>query len=131
MKPLTITEFERCEVDPARFDHKAHVAIAWVYLDRFGEAVATDRFVTALRALTAHLGVPGKYHETITRFYLAVIAERRRGSTTTDWDAFRAENADLLDPALLHRHYSRERLASDEARRRYLAPDLEPLSSAA
>ena len=131
MIPLSIEAFERCDVDPDAFDHEAHVAIAWTYLDCFDEAEATDRFVRALRALTEHLGVPDKYHDTITRFYLAVIAERRRRSTAADWDAFRTMNPDLLDPALLGRHYSRDRLASDAARQGYVPPDLEPLSSAA
>lgn len=131
MNPLSISEFERFDVDPARFDHEAHVAIAWNYLDHYAEKVATERFVAALRALTAHLGVPGKYHETITRFYLEVIAERRLTNSGADWKEFRSLNPDLLDPGLIARHYSPELIGSDEARNRYVPPDRLPLSSAA
>ncbi len=131
MKPLSIAEFERFDVDPDCFDHEAHLAIAWRYLDRYDEAVASVRFVAALRALTAHLGAPDKYHETITRFYLELIAERRHTNGGKDWNEFRSLNPDLLERGLISRHYSPDRIESDEARVSYLPPDRLPISSAA
>ena len=123
MRTLSIEAFERFDVDAESFDHEAHIAIAWRYLDRYESELARQKFVAALRALTDHLGVPDKYHETITRFYLDLIDERRRSTGGNTVEEFLAENPDLRDPGLIARHYSDERLRSPIARTEYLAPD--------
>ncbi len=123
MKTLSIEAFERCDVDPEHFDHEAHIAIAWRYLERYEPELARQRFVAALRALTVHLGAPDKYHETITRFYLDLIDERRQSTGGSSIDEFLERNPDLKDPRLIVRHYSEERIRSPVARTEYLAPD--------
>ena len=40
--------------------------MAWLYLERYTLLDAVSRFTAAIRRLTEKLGVPGKYHETIT-----------------------------------------------------------------
>ena len=71
------------------------------------------------------LGVPGKYHDTITWFYLLIIAERRNRDGGDDWPTFRRANDDLFsrDDNVLGRYYSKELLASDEARNNFILPD--------
>ncbi len=122
---LTLDAFEALDVDPARFDHEAHVYVAWQYLERFELDAAIGRFTSTLRRLTRKLGVPDKYHATISWFYLLLIAERRSQGERGDWLSFRSSNADLLAPGgqLLHRYYSRERLDSEAARRQFVLPD--------
>jgi hypothetical protein len=75
--------------------------------------------------LTLSLGIEGKYHETISWFYMALIAERRARQTQTDWSSFAAANPDLISNAreLLERHYSAERLWSSLAKQQFLLPD--------
>ncbi len=126
---ISIDDFERHAFDADAFDHESHVYVGWLYITEFGAVAGTERFVAALRSLTSALGIPGKYHDTITRFYLDLIARRVEPGRT--WDEFRTHNSDLLDSALLERHYSRGTLASPAAREQYVAPDLEPLDSAA
>ena len=124
---LTVAAFERGDIDAERFDHEAHLYAAWLYLDAFpGEA--SERFVAALKRLTVKLGVPGKYHDTITRFYLAVMAERRQQAPGSDWPAFRRANRDLFDRSdnVLSRYYSGDRLASELARESFVLPDQVP-----
>ncbi len=123
MTPLSIDAFEALDFDPAAFDHEAHVAVAFQYLDACEEAEGSRRFVTALKRLTSAVGQPGKYHDTISRFYLAAIAERKRRAPRLDWPAFRAAFPELLDGSLLRSAYSPGRLAASEARHRFLAPD--------
>lgn len=116
--------FERAAVDPAEFDHAAHVRVAWLLLGETGLAGAIARYSDALRRITAKHGVEGKYHETVTWFFLALIAERRDAAAGNDWPSFRRDNPDLFDPAaLLRRYYTPERLASPAARRHFLLPD--------
>ena len=122
---ITVQALERGEIDADRFDHEAHVYAAWLYLGAYPADEAADRFVAALKRLTRNLGVPGKYHDTITRFYLAIIAERRLLMPAGDWQAFKTANGDLFaGPGnILSQRYSRERLASTEARRAFMLPD--------
>ena len=117
--------FERGDIDPELFDHAAHVYVGWRYLAECELLDGINRFARALRRLTRQFGVSGKYHETVTWFFMLVIAERRHGGASTDWNAFETENADLLNDAgtLLRRHYSRDRLALPLAREMFLLPD--------
>jgi hypothetical protein len=121
---FSVEAFERGEIDPDAFDDEAHVYVAWLYLERFPLPEALGKFDAALRRLTVKLGVPGKYHATITWFFLLLIAERRHADPGADWNRFRRQNADLVeDGGLLGRYYSRRTLASDRARQSFVLPD--------
>ncbi len=122
---ITIEAFETGRIDVDSFDHEAHVYVAWSYLERMPVMDALQRYSDGLRRLTRALGIPGKYHETITCFYMFVIAERRDASPG-DWESFKRRNEDLLargDASVLHRFYSREVLASERARETFVLPD--------
>lgn len=121
-----VKRFEDATVDPEGFDHRAHLEVAWAYLDALPLLPAIDRMSAGLRALTEKLGQPDKYHETITAFWVILIAERRQTRPAASFEAFCAQNPDLLSGAraLLLEHYSRGRLDSDLARAQFLLPDL-------
>jgi hypothetical protein len=124
LQGFTIDAFERGEIDPEAFDHEAHVYMAWLYLERFPLPAGLEKFDFALRRLTEQLGVPGKYHATITWFFLLLIGERRSADPGADWPRFRRRNVDLVeDRGLLLRYYSRQTLASDRARQVFVLPD--------
>lgn len=120
-----IEAFEALEIDPASFGHEAHLYVAWAYLRKMDLLHAIDRYRSALRRLTVKLGVPGKYHETITWFFLITVAERIQASPHADWDAFRQANPDLFKPngAYLKAHYTSELLNSERARSGFALPD--------
>ncbi len=120
---ITIEDFEAGNVVADMFDHEAHIRVARLFLLRFGQTDGSERFLRALRRLTHQIGVPDKYHETISRFYLTVIAERLRHAQDQNWAAFRSRNADLFDGSLLKAAYSEKRLWSAEARAHFLLPD--------
>jgi len=120
---LEIDDFEHGDIDPAEFDHEAHVYVAWLYVRRLPLPQALAGFDAALQRFTQQLGVPGKYHATITWFFLLLIAERSRQDPTADWSRFRHRNGDLFDAALLRRYYQPQTLASDSARRCFVLPD--------
>ena len=127
-RPLpTIEQFESLDIDPAGFDHEAHVYVAWSYLQICDLLEAIRRYRETLIRLTRTLGVPGKYHETMTWFYLLAVAERATGDQAADWALFRASNPDLFrrNPSLIRRFYSEGRLASELARAQFVLPDAE------
>ena len=112
-------------MDAEAFNHEAHVYVGWLYLEKYPLAEAIQKFTTALKRLTVKLGVPGKYHDTITWFFMLAIAERRTVCETGDWLVFCASNDDLCDSGqLLCRYYSKTVLASDKARKSFVLPDL-------
>lgn len=121
-----IRAFEAGDIDPEQFDHEAHVRVVWCYLQQFPAADTLARFTCALRALTERLGMPQKYHETVTWFFIIVIANRVANSKTRSWEGFKTENDDLIrnGSTLLRRHYSAVRLDSADARRVFVLPDL-------
>jgi hypothetical protein len=123
---FSIQSFESGALDVEAFDHDAHIYIAWLYLDEYPVLTATQRYSDALQRLTTRLGIPGKYHETITWFFMLLIDERRRESADDDWFAFRRCNDDLFargERSILNRYYRRDTLASDIARRTFVLPD--------
>jgi len=122
---LTLEAFEAGEIDAERFDHEAHVYVGWLYLERDPLLDANDRYCTALKRLTATLGVPGKYHETITWFFLALINQRRAAAGPGGWFAFRRDNPDVCLEAgkALQNYYSKDLLASALAKSTFVLPD--------
>ena len=120
------SEFKAATVDPREFDHEAHVLVAWRYLQDDDLLPAIQKYSEALRALTVKLGVAGKYHETITWFYMIAVSERINRKTNADWLEFKAANADLFarKPSLIQRYYSSAQLMSENARRVFVLPDM-------
>ncbi len=127
---ISIEAFEDGSVDPAQFDHEAHIYVGWSYLELFELQEAIDRFSAALRCLTKKLSVETKYHETITWFFMILIADRRSISESNDWQVFRQRNEDLFAsrPSIVSQYYSDERLGASLARTQFVLPDRVPLT---
>lgn len=120
---LSIEAFEAADIDGDDFNHEGHIYVAWLYLNRYSLADALARFTCALQHLTVELGVPEKYHATVSWLMMLLIAERRSGDN--DWPSFRRRNDDLFVDALtiLRRYYTEDLLWSDRARTSFVLPD--------
>ncbi len=121
-----LARFEAGAIDPAGFRHRDHVRLGFEMLRRHSFTEAAARFAAGLKAMTARIGRPEAYHETITVAFLALIAERMEGHAR--FDAFIAANPDLLDKAVLGAWYPPERLSSPLARRSFVLPPASALS---
>jgi len=91
----SIEAFEAGDVDPARFDHEAHIYVGWLYLAGHDRDTALSRFDAALRRLTTKIGATKKYNAMITWLFLLLIDERIREGE--DWPTFRVRNIDLFE----------------------------------
>jgi N-formylglutamate deformylase len=122
---LSIEALETGRIDAGTFDHEGHIYLAWLYLDQYPLTDAIARFKSALKRLTIRLGVPGKYHETVSWMFMLLIAERRDNATAKDWFSFRHGNDDLFAGGIdfVQRYYSKELLWSDRARQSFVLPD--------
>ena len=120
----TLERFMRGEVDPAHFPHREHVRMAFEMLRRHDFAESVLHYSRALRAMTARIGKPQAFHQTVTIAFLSLVAERmQQCGDTADFDALVRTHPELLDKAALARWYPAERLTSEAARRTFLLPE--------
>jgi hypothetical protein len=117
------------EVTPAdgRFGHREHVHLAWPAVRRHGAAAAAGLVSAGIRQTTRYAGAPQKYHATVTRAWISLVAHHVDPAGPDDFGAFLGTHPRLLDKRLLIGHYSSARLASAEAREGWVEPDLRPL----
>jgi hypothetical protein len=110
------------------FRHVDHLELAWNCLRESAYDEAEHRMRDNIRAIAAQAGAPDKYHETITVGWMRLVAAAMELSERIETfpELMRAHQW-LLDKDALLAFYSRERLMSDEARSRWVAPDLKPL----
>jgi len=124
-----LTAFERGTLDPVQFNHRLHLSLAWTYLQRDGFPEGALHFRRHLRAYVAKVGAEGKYHETITWAYLALLNEELslRSPRGESFDTMIQRRPDLLD----HRNgaiaccYRKAQLDSPDARRVFLLPTID------
>ena len=84
----------------------------------------------ALTALLRHAGVDPsqKYHETLTEAWvLAVNHFMKNTDDSQSADDFIDKNTVMLDSKIMMTHYSAEILFSDEARKAFVEPNLDPI----
>jgi hypothetical protein len=124
---LRLVESGRIE----RFGHREHLRLAFLAVRREQTLdQAIERCRSAIRAVATAQGAPDRYHETITAAWAAIVRSIASALPAASFDELLDGHPELRDPHLLERYYSRERLASDEARGRRLAPDLVPMPRA-
>ena len=114
--------------------HAAHLAVGLWHVRRFGPERALILLRTRIRQLNDTHGTSNTdssgYHETITRAYVVLIAALlgTLAPATPAVDAARVLfSSPLCARDALLAYYSKERLMSVEARRRWVEPDLHPL----
>lgn len=120
-----LDQFESCQLAPSDFNHQGHLRVAWLYLMRFDQEEATARVCQGIQLLATHLGVPGKFHHTVTEALVRIVALRMKDKLGNRFADFLAANNDLVANAkgILARYYSEEVLNSGEARKRWVEPD--------
>lgn len=118
--------FDQGTLDPATFDHRRHVRVAWAVLRRRPFVEALSWYREGLMRLVEQAGAPEKYHETVTCAMMTLIHERMARGDCETWEGFAAANGDLFDSSgrsPLARYYEPETLASSLARSVFVLPD--------
>ena len=111
-----------------RFRHYDHVRLAWVFLREAGLEAATDRMALALRRFAVHHGGDAsRYHETITRAFMQLVAAHAAAAPAASFPDFARANPELFDPRVLGTYYSEGLLRSPGARASWVPPDRRPL----
>jgi hypothetical protein len=127
-----VKQFEACQFPADQWHHRAHVKLAYLYLLRDGLEAAGEKLRLGIRAYNAanhiHDSPTSGYHETITQFWLRVIAVTvslyGRCKTADEFLDFHSQLGQKKNHRLF---YSPELLMSPLAKREFVEPDLTPL----
>jgi hypothetical protein len=71
-----LARFVRGEADPASLSHREHIRMGFEMLRRYDFVETALHYSRALSAMTAKLGKPDRFHQTVTIAFLSLIAER-------------------------------------------------------
>ena len=113
--------------DADRFGHRQHIHLTWLAVRRYGVDAATALVSDGIQQTARYAGAPQKYHATVSRAWVQLVAHHVAAGDDNDFSAFVDRHPALLDKRLLTRHYRSSTLAAAEARSGWVEPDLEPL----
>jgi hypothetical protein len=119
-----LATFEAGQIGNQDFHHRDHLRLAWIEIRHLGLLHASDAVTAAIRRFAAYRGHDDRYHETMTRFWLRAVGLGINSHPTLAFEDLLAAEPHLLDKNLPYRHWSRERMASDEARGQWVEPDI-------
>ena len=123
-----VSAFEACSFHPSQFRHYQHLTVALWYVWHLSPDEASAKMTKGIRRLAETYGKMG-YHETITLFWLRIVANfvaEHRGNKSLN------ETANALidrcnDKDLIGQFYSAELLATDKPKAEWVEPDLKAL----
>ncbi|WP_147448676.1 hypothetical protein [Corallococcus terminator] len=121
-----LERFSRGEL--SEFPHLDHVRVVYLHTRATDRDTAVELTRTGLRLLTHRLGVPEKFHETVTVAWARLVGERAAVEPCRDFTSFLEHHPRFRRKDLLGDYYSGEVLFSAEARARFVEPDLRPLA---
>ncbi|MFB7471981.1 hypothetical protein [Kitasatospora sp. NPDC056184] len=131
------------------FGHREHVHLTWLAVHQVGMPAALALVGDGIRRTATAAGAPGKYHATLTRAWVELVAHHAAdrepgdgadvpgsadgadGADGAEFADFADRHAELFDQRLLDRYYRPGTLASPRARAEWVEPDLAPLPRAA
>ncbi|MEC3964681.1 hypothetical protein [Flagellimonas halotolerans] len=125
-----IKAFENGQFPPEQFNHKAHIKLAWIYLNLFDEETAIVKTCKAIKNFDRLHGDGTKYHTTLTVAAVKVVRHFKQKSSATNFEEFIVEFPRLITSfkELLFQHYGKDVIADPKAKTTYLEPDLLPFN---
>jgi len=122
-------EFETCATELSDFNHRAHVRLAYIYLC-IGSI--DEAYVQIRRGLLRYLEYNSintvKYSVTSTRAWIMAVRHFMQSATLChSAGELVAQYPQLLDGNIMLSHYTKERLFSNEASKRFMQADIEAI----
>jgi CDP-diacylglycerol--glycerol-3-phosphate 3-phosphatidyltransferase len=109
------------------FHHYDHLRIAWLVIDRHGPEMAAQIVGERLKAMAVARAVAPLYNETMTRFWIRLIAHVRQTTAAASVDEAVEKVPMLRDKNLALRHWSRTAMFGPDARATWVEPDVAAL----
>ena len=123
-------QFKECTLNPALFNHEAHLRLAWIHIKKCGVDKAIENICEQLTVFTGSLGASDKYNKTIT---IAAIKAVNHFINKADIDNFQ----DFIQTfprlkfnfkELMAYHYQADIYTLETAKKEYMEPDLVPFT---
>ncbi|PRP77388.1 ADP-ribosylation factor [Planoprotostelium fungivorum] len=127
-----IRQLEDCTLES--WDHKTHLRIPYVYLNRLGRRNGIKRVRESIQNYIANSGKTNKtWHETMTYFWVQMVDYARGGDFGVKYASFEEfldRHRYLMDGGLFLHYYTKETmLLNKSAREEFTLPDVMPLPS--
>lgn len=124
-----LQQFENHTLDVERFDHLGHIRIAWIYLTKYPLDDAIEKVNKGIASYAKSKGANDKFQLTLTEAIVRILATRLLPNVDHSFKNFLSENQDLITdlPLILEKHYSKEMLYSERAKKVFIAPDIQPI----
>lgn len=123
-------QFEAGSFPPRLFSHEAHLRLAWIHLRQGGLKQALASIPTQIRQFAIQVGVPDKYHETVTRAAIYAVHHFMQKTETDQFETFIAEHPALQHDfkSLINSHYLHDIFKDEQARKAFIPPDAAPFT---
>lgn len=127
-----LRRFEDQSLPHAEWHHRAHLKVAYLYLNRLSYEETLAKLQTGIRTYNAAHGIVDSptsgYHETLTQAWLRLVHTMLcQFGPAESADAFFDAQSQLMEKRVVLLFYSRDRIMSVEARAGFVEPDLAPL----
>lgn len=125
------TQFKNGSLDPAGFDHEAHLRLAWIHVTRYGVDAAIENITTQLYAYVTALGAKDKYNHTLTIAAIKAVGHFIGRSDQDNFTGFLKQHPRLKTDfkTLMRAHYGFDIFNSAMAKQQWLEPDLLPFDA--
>lgn len=129
-----VTGFEDTSIARSDWKHSQHLVVALCYVERFGLESAIEKMRDGLFKLLTEgfkvdLTKEMPYHETLTIFWMRTVADFASKLNGISLHAKANSLIDTFDKDYPLKFYTRECLFSDDARARFVEPDLPPVAN--
>lgn len=123
-----VRSFENATISRDKWKHAEHLTVALHYSTLYNSETATAKMRDGIFKLLKAFGVDLKkdmpYHETLTVFWMNTVDEFNRSEKHTSLLEKANALVETFDKDHPLKFYSREYLFSDEARAKFVEPDL-------
>jgi hypothetical protein len=126
-----VASFENASIEREVWKHAEHLVVALYYANRYDLETATNKmrgglFNLLTEGFRVDLSKEMPYHETLTVFWMRIVDEFSRSTNGTPLYEKANSLIEAFDKDYPLRFYTREYLFSDDARARFVEPDLPP-----
>lgn len=123
-------QFQHSTLDPALFNHEAHLRLAWIHVKKYGVEKAVANISYQLLNYVDHLGARDKYNTTVTIAAIRAVNHFYHKSKSNSFQGFIEEFPRLKNnfKEIIGAHYGNDIFKSVIASQQYVEPDLMPFS---
>jgi hypothetical protein len=126
-----VRRFETGELPPDDFKHAGHLTVALWHATQLAPEAALGEMRRSIHNFLARHSIDPEtvYHETITAFWMKRVAAfaARADAALPFFERANALAAECADSRLIFDYFSEELIKSNEARARWVEPDMRPL----